>query len=71
MSVQELTLRGLSLWRQFDHSRLEEELLEAVYDTLLIASLPQRVSGARGNQVSLAAWQEAEEARGSMAAAAA
>ena len=52
MSEQEVVLGGLRVRRQFERSRLEQDLFEAVYDALLL-ELPQEFSG-RGSSEPLA-----------------
>jgi hypothetical protein len=46
MSEQELALGGVRIRRQFERSRLEEDLFEAVYDALLMGSLRHGSCGA-------------------------
>jgi hypothetical protein len=41
MSEEEVAVGGLKVRRHFERSRLEVELFEAVYETLLLASAPQ------------------------------
>ena len=67
MPVQEDSSRGLSLRRQFDCSRLEEQLFEAVYDTLLCVLTPV-ASDAAGKDVAIG---ECEDEQSDVTAAAA
>jgi hypothetical protein len=66
MFEQELAACGLSVRRRFEWSRLEEELLEAVYEALLVEpavpEAPVAWSQERATKVSSANAGVAEEA---------
>lgn len=70
MPSQEVAVGGLSLGRRFERSRLEEELWEAVYDTLLAGSPGPGAAGAPGDQGEDSACQRPEEKAPVLAAAA-
>jgi hypothetical protein len=69
MSSQEVAVGGLIPRRRFERSRLEEELWEAVYDTLLAGSPRPGAAGAPGDQGEGSLCQRPEEEAPVLAAA--